>query len=367
MTYWNSTDREESKPTWLNAAQKINCVRTVKGWELPLDGTSLGGQLHGKLGTTASIPVTELLVAMPNDPVYSPYLLLTVTGRAANLAVNAVGGTGYTAGTRILCYMPGNYPIGSTSASVFAGTIAGSTAAAGAVTLQVTPIVPANYTTIDESIQVEVQANGLVHPIGFTGPTAQIQTATFVDNYDTNSLLTSRSVTSAAGGTGSSDVPAYAPYITCPFSGDSATAGGLDSAGLSFTTSATGSGTAYGNYGVNGYGVSTLNFPASATAYVKIVANDSNFTNNLTFSEPTDPFGTHGSLIQGANLLTTTNVPAAIYEAFFGPTSSFNNNIAVLKVNRAGATAGSYTVRVLVTDDGAGSLTGDSTFKVAFV
>lgn len=257
MSYWNSNDREESKPTWLNAAQKINCVRTIKGWELPLDGTSLGGQLHGKLGSTGSVPVMELLIAMPLDP-------------------------------------------------------------------------------------------------GITGVT--------------NSNYASRDLT--AGGTGSvfgTDVPNYRPYFTCPFHGDSPTAGGFDSTGLSFTVSPTGSGTAYGNYAVNGYGVSTLNFPASATAYIKVVANDVNFTQNLTFSEVSDPMGLQGNLIQGVNLVDTANVPLGIYEAFFGPTSSFNNNIAVFKINKAGATAASRSVTLRVTDNGSGSLTADTTFKVSFV
>lgn len=255
MALWNNTDREESKPTWLNAAQKINCVRTVKGWELPLDGTSLGGQQAGKLGTTGDVPHTELLVCLPIDP--------SITGvTATNYAGRLV----------------------STGGSVF-----------------------------------------------------------------------------------STDTPNYAPYFTCPFNGDGPTQGGVDNAGLSFTVSGTGSGSAYGNYGVDGYGVSTLNFPASATAYIKVVANDSNFTNNLSFSEVTDPFGGAAAVIQGANLLTTSNVPAAIYETFFGPTSGFNNNIAVFKINRAGATAGSQTVTLLVTDNGTGGLTASTTFKVSFV
>lgn len=255
MALWNYTDREESKPTWLNPAQKINCVRTIRGWELPLDGTSLGGQQAGKLGTTGDVPHTELLVCLPLDP--------SITGVTA---------TGY-AGRLV-----------STGGSVF-----------------------------------------------------------------------------------STDTPNYAPYFTCPFSGDGPTQGGFDGAGLSFTVSATGSGAAYGNYGVNGYGVSTLNFPASATAYIKIVANDSNFTNNLTFSEVSDTFGGAANIVQGSNLLTTSSVPAGVYEEFFGPTSGFNNNIAVFKVNKAGATAGSQTVTLLVTDNGTGGLTASTTFKVSFV
>lgn len=170
-----------------------------------------------------------------------------------------------------------------------------------------------------------------------------------------------------AGATTSTDVPNYRPYFTCPFNGDGPTQGGVDSAGLSFTVSATGSGSAYGNYAINAYGVSTLNFPASATAYIKVVANDSNFTNDLSFSEVTDPFGDAASLVQGSDLLNSANVPTGIYETFFGPTSGFNNNIAVFKINRAGATAASRTVSLRVTDDGSGSLTADTTFKVSFV
>lgn len=256
MALWNEFDREESKPTWLNAAQKINCVRTIKGWELPLDGTSLGGQLHGKLGTTASVPFMELLVALPLDP--------STTGV-------------------------------------------------------------------------------------------------------TDTYYASRDVT-AGGATFGTDVPNYRPYFTCPFSGDGPTQGGWDGTGLSFTTSVAGSGTTgVGNYAVNGYGVSTLNFPASATAYIKIVANDVNFTHNLTFSEITDPMGVQGQIVQGAALLVPNNVPTTVYETFFGPTSAFNNNVAVFKVNRAGATAAGRTVTLRVTDAGAGGLTADTTFKVSFV
>ena len=256
MAIWNKFDREESKPTWLNAAQKINCVRTIRGWELPLDGTSLGGQLEGKLGTTASVPFMELLVAMPLDP--------SITGV-------------------------------------------------------------------------------------------------------TDSYFADRSITEG-GATFGTDVPNYRPYFTCPFSGDGPTEGGWDGTGLSFAAALTGEGTtSVGYYAVNGYGVSNLNFPASATAYIKVCANDANFTHNLSFSTVTNPFGVQGRIVQGSSMLDPNNVPTTIYETFFGPTSSFNNNIAVLKVNRAGATAAGRSVTLRVTDAGAGGLTADSTFKVSFV
>ena len=239
MSNWNKYDREESKPTWLNPAQKIFCVRTNAGWEMPLAGNSFVGfdGLKGSTGLSWTTPYTELLVALPID-------------------AGQTGGQSLTAGT-----------------SVTAGT--------------------------------QFFANRLT----------------------------------ATGGTGAGgDTPNYAPYITCPFNGDSATAGGWDGSGLSFGTSATagftgGAGaTSYGYYSVNGYGVSTLNFPG-ATAYIKIVANDANFTNNLTFTLPTNAAATpntvRSSLFTGASLVNGT-VPTGIYEAFFGPTAAVNANIAVL-------------------------------------
>jgi len=257
MALWNNTNREESKPTWLNAAQKVRCIRTVAGWELPLDGTSLGGQMMGVAGATSltfSTPFMELLVAMPLDP--------SSTGTTSSLYATRISATG--------------------------------------------------------------------------------------------------------GLSAANDTPNFLPYFTCPFSGDSATAGGPDGQGLSFANSVTGSGAGYGSYAVNGYGVSTLNFLGGQTAYIKVVANDSNFTQNLTFSEVSDVFGARGNLITGTNLLTTTNVPATIYEAFFGPTSDVNNNNAVFKINRQGATAnsGPYAVTLRVTDSA--SATADTSFYVFF-
>ena len=257
MSYWNANDREESKPSWLNASQKIRCIRTVAGWELPLDGTSRGGQLAGVAGATSltfTTPFMELLVAMPIDP--------SITGVTSSSYAARISATG--------------------------------------------------------------------------------------------------------GATASGEAANYRPYFTCPFSGDSATAGGIDGRGLSFANSVAGSGAGYGSYAVNGYGVSTLNFLGGQTAYIKVVANDSNFTQNLTFSEVSDAFGVRGNIIQGANLLTATNVPATVYEAFFGPTSDVNNNIAVFKINTQGATSnsGPYAVTLRVTDSA--SATADTSFYVFF-
>ena len=268
MANWKNNDREESKPSWLTPAQKINCVRTVRGWELPLQGTSVGGDQHGTKtsGITASVPHMELLVCL-----------------------------------------------GATST---------------------------DFTRM-------VATGGATSGLGFNG-----------------------------------DTPNFRPYITCPFNGDSAT-GPADYtyngvAGLTFATSATAAGmtaiggaTGYGHYGVGAGGVSTLNFPGS-TAYIKVVCNDSNFTQNITFSLPADSasqpqkFGPRATIFQGATLIDGT-IPKGVYEAFFGPTASINNSIAVLQIAKAGATANStFLTTVVATDNGTIGLTAQSTFAVSF-
>ena len=254
MALWNKTDREESKPTWLNPAQKINCVRTVRGWELPLDGTSLGGQLAGLggyTGVTAFTPHMELLVCLPLDP----------------------------------------------------------------------------------------------SPTGVTN-----------SNYADRATVT-------GGTSAANDLPNYAPYFTCPFDGDSATAGGFDGAGLSFAPTVVG--TNAGVYALNKYGVSSLQYPGGITAYIKVVANDTNLTNTISFEYESD-FGTRGALFDGVDLLNTANAPTAVYEAFFGPTSAYVNNIAVFRIAKAGATAnsGPYDVEFDV-GDGSG-LTTTINFSVSF-
>jgi hypothetical protein len=254
MALWNNTDREESKPTWLNAAQKINCVRTVRGWELALDGTSLGGQLaglDGYTGVTAFTPHMELLVCLPLDP----------------------------------------------------------------------------------------------SPAGVTD-----------SNYADRATVT--------GGTASTnDLPNYAPYFSCPFDGDSATAGGFDGNGLSSAaTQAAGAGA--GVYALNKYGVSSLHYPGGITAYIKVVANDTNLTNTLGFAYDSD-FGANGVLYDGTALLNTANVPVEVYEAFFGPTTDYINNIGVFRIAKAGATSnsGPYDVEFDVDD---ATVTSTINFSVSF-
>lgn len=254
MALWNNTDREESKPTWLNPAQKINCVRTVRGWELPLDGTSLGGQLAGLdqySGVTAFTPHMELLVCLPLDP--------STTGVTNTNYASRVTVTGGTASTN--------------------------------------------------------------------------------------------------------DLPNYAPYFSCPFDGDSATAGGFDGNGLS-SAAKRAAGTGSGVYAINKYGVSSLWYPGGVTAYIKVVANDTNLTNTLSFSYVSD-FNANGVLYDGTDLLNTSYVPVEVYEAFFGPTTDYINNIGVFRIAKAGATSnsGPHDVEFDVFD---GGLTSTINFTVSF-
>jgi hypothetical protein len=254
MPLWKNNNREESKPSWLNKIEKRLCVRTVRGWEKPLDGSFFSQ------GTTAanSVPVQmELLVTMPNDP--------SITG-------------------------------GINSAYAWRSV--------GALSLD------------------------------------------------------SRGVTSAT------EVQ-YSPYFSTPFDGDSATSGGPAGTGVTHdnityvvpTGATRGAGVGY-QYGVDGYGVSTLGGLTGVTAYIKIVANDTNLTQNLTISLSGSYDGI--SLYTGVGLTAGAAAPAipvAVYNAFFGATGDNpgiktyrQDNIAVLVVG--GQTAvGTKTVDLIVRDN----------------
>jgi len=289
MGTWNNNDREESKPTWLNAAQKRWCVRTNSGWEAPVQNgiANLASQFEGTkdLSITGAYPVMELLVCMPNDP----------------------------------------------------GTTAGSTASAYADRISITG--------------------------GFTG--GILLGAILLDN----------------------------PYMTAPFQGDGATAGGQFGTGLSHSCTA--------NYGINEFGVSSLfwgitswgvtasiiagytvtggSIPAGNTGYIKVKANDVNFTQSLTLSLTGQLTGggplNHTQLKNivlstGTSLLVNTSgptaVPTYVYEAFFGPTSSFNQDIGVI-VLPAGLTTGVYGMTAFVNDGTTAanpSATGSAAFRV---
>jgi len=274
MAQWKNDDREESKPTWLSLAQRRQCVRTNRGWELPVGGSvsGLAGQFRGQLnlgGQTAFIPQWEVIVTLPNDPAFGN----GVTGPAS---------AAYTARNT--------------------ATFAGSTFA-----------------------------------------------------YDNSST------TGAAGGATSG----YAPYISCPFQGDSATAGGRDSTGLSHDRTS--------NYGVNAYHVSTLNWPRNGltgvTGYIKVQAQSVNPTRTLTISVTGPSGGGAGwDFYTGSAVLTTTNVPAAVYEAMFGPTSAYNLDIGVIRLGQLMMTgAGRVYGLTASVNDGVNGYTGTSFFKISVV
>lgn len=254
MATWRNNDREESKPSWLNKAQKRNCVRTVRGWEVP-SANAYGTQFDGwKLnGATAYIPTLELLVAMPTD----------VTG----------GTTGDRVGPRYFF-------------------------------------------------------RGLTSPYG--------------DTYSTT-----------ADGPGIpfgrvTDAPNYSPYFTCPFNGDTCTAGGPDGAGVSHngTLGSISHGASGYSYRTNKLGVSSLGLPHGATAYIKVQVNDFNFTQTMTITAGGQ---TGFTLYTGSDLTDTSKVPADVYADFFGPTSTDNFNNAVIYFTKNQATTGNSASRLSLT------------------
>jgi hypothetical protein len=281
MPLWNNNDREESKPSWLNKISKRLCVRTVRGWEMPLMGSFFGYGATGYVtNNTQGAVYTELLVTMPINDTFSA-------------AFTARGNSG--------------------------------------------------------------------------------------------------SSTSGMGVTQGSDTPNFAPYFTCPFGSDSVTAGGSDGSGVSHNNlvfvpiggGSWGSGLTPGGwgaaggggyqYGVNMYGVSSLGGLTGVTAYIKVCANDSNFTNTLTL-------GLSGTY-SGINLYTGpvdlndgTKVPAQVFNTFFGATSTDDkqsayryDNIGVLAVG--GHTAnGRLNINLRVQDAQSGGVgaSGFASFKLCF-
>lgn len=263
MSFWNNNDREESKPSWLNKIEKRLTVRTVRGWEKPLEGAYLGNTGFNASNYDPKI-YTEVLVTLPNDP-----------------------------------------------------------SAAGV-------------------------ASSLLSPRGATLP-----------NH-------------GQGLTPGSDTPNYAPYFSCPFNNDSATSGGPNSVGVTHNFITNSGGIAYGT---SKYGVSSLGMPNGVTAYIKVVANDSNFSNTLTISLSGSLTGC--TAFTKNDLLDTSKVPAAVFREFFGSTATDSgtytyrtDNISVVRFvggsGIPGPTFGATGNQIVTMNVFDGTVTASTRFTVSF-
>lgn len=258
---WNQTNREESKPSHLNVVERRFTFRSNEGWITPtqfVDGT-IHGATTVAYGTHASIPTTQLLVALPLDP--------SVTG---------------------------------------------------------------------------------------------VTNSDFANLYTNSGLRTDDPRRVVAGQTASGETAGnnYAPFFTCPFEGDSATAGGPTGTGVSHGSWKDSLPT--GTY-LNRRQVSSLNVPEGATSYIKILVNDPNFTNNLTITF--DAMASGITAHSGSNLLNTAKVPLDVFNAFFGPTAYGTNGLAVLVVG-SGVTTGDYPI-VPSVNDGYNTVASNFTVTVA--
>lgn len=150
----------------------------------------------------------------------------------------------------------------------------------------------------------------------------------------------------------------YVPFFSCPFNGDSATAGGPEGTGVSHdswkNTLPTGT-------RLNRRQVSSLNVAYGSTSYIKVLANDPNFTNDLTISFVGGKTGL--SSYSGTNLLNTSNVPLDVFHAFFGATAYGTNGLGVVVVGN-GLTTGNHGLTAQVFD---GYATGNSQFTITVV
>jgi len=181
-----------------------------------------------------------------------------------------------------------------------------------------------------------------------------VTSSDFADIY-TNSGERPRRVVAGQTASGETAGNNYTPFFTCPFDGDSATAGGPEGTGVSHGSWKDTLPT--GTY-LNRREVSSLQVPYGATSYIKVLANDPNFTNNLTLSLVGSVAGLTG--YAGTDLLDTDNVPLDVFKAFFGATGYGTNGIAVIVVGN-GLTTGDYGLTAQVFD---GYATGNSEFTI---
>ena len=186
---------------------------------------------------------------------------------------------------------------------------------------------------------------------------AGVTNADFANLYTNSGLRTEYPRRVVAGQTASGETAGnnYSPFFTCPFNGDSATAGGPEGSGVSHGSWKDTLPT--GTY-LNRREVSSLHVPYGATSYVKVLANDPNFTNNLTVSFVEDVDGLSG--FAGSDLLDTTKVPLDVFKAFFGATAYGTNGLGVVVVGN-GVTTGDHGVTAQVFD---GFATGNSEFTI---
>lgn len=177
-------------------------------------------------------------------------------------------------------------------------------------------------------------------------------------NVYTNSGERPRRIVAGQTASGETAGNNYPPFFTCPFDGDSATAGGPTGSGVSHGSWKSTLPT--GTY-LNRREVSSLNVAYGATSYLKVLANDPNFTNNLTVSFTGTKSGLTG--FAGSDLLDTDNVPLDVFKAFFGATAYGTNGLGVVRVG-SGLTTGDHSLTASVFD---GYRTGESKFTITVV
>lgn len=183
---------------------------------------------------------------------------------------------------------------------------------------------------------------------------AGVTNADFANIY-TNSGQRPRRVVAGQTASGETAGNNYVPFFSCPFSGDSATAGGPEGVGVSH---ASWKNTLPTGTRLNRREVSSLQVPYGATSYIKVLANDPNFTNNLTVSFVGTKAGFTGHV--GSGLLNATNVPLDVFKVFFGATAYGTNGLGVLVVGNS-LTTGNHGITAQVFD---GFATGNSQFTV---
>jgi hypothetical protein len=113
MALWNNSDSEASKPSWLTEEQRRNCVRTVRGWEIP----TVGSGSWNILGATSSTGFSVGLTYQANDTSYRSSSATVPMELLVAIPTNRLNRTGSNQNPGYLTDFRGATQAGSTGAT----------------------------------------------------------------------------------------------------------------------------------------------------------------------------------------------------------------------------------------------------------
>ena len=95
MGNWENNDRERGKPNWLTEEQRRNCIRTDRGWEIPIPGgtpLSATSDNHVEYEVIVAMSVSDTDRASDPSTNDAPYFTFPLTGDGPTQGGSVSGG-----------------------------------------------------------------------------------------------------------------------------------------------------------------------------------------------------------------------------------------------------------------------------------